>query len=130
MQSSKESREMYLEVILQLEKRNGIVRSIEIARELGYSRPSVSRAVRILANAGYVNHSKYGAVVLTSEGRKIASKIYHTHQVLTDFYIEVLGLDHDTAEQDACRMEHVISDQALSALAEHIRRFKLSASVR
>lgn len=130
MRSSKESREMYLEVILQLEKSNGVVRSIDIAKELNYTRPSVSRAVRILADAGYVTHTPYGDVFLTNEGRKRASKIYHTHQVMTDFFVQILGLDRETAEQDACRMEHVISDRALSAMEGHLRRFKRSTQSR
>lgn len=116
MKSSKESREMYLEVMLRLEKPNGVIRSIDIAKELGYSKPSVSRAVRILAEAGYVTHSRYGEVLLTATGREKAEQVYHKHHVLTEFFVQALELDPATAEEDACRMEHVISDKALQAI--------------
>ena len=121
MQSSKESRENYLEVILQLEKKNGVVRSIDIARELNYTRSSVSRAVRILTEAGLVVHSHYGEVRLTDEGRARAAKVFHAHQVLRNFFNKILGLDQQTSEEDACKMEHVISDQTLKAMEEYLQ---------
>ena len=122
MKSSTESREMYLEVILNLEKKNGVVRSIDIAKELGYSKPSVSRAVRILADSGFLTHTKYGQVQLTQKGRESAERIFHKHKILTDFFLIALKLDPETAEEDACRIEHVISDKALNAMESFLEK--------
>jgi Mn-dependent DtxR family transcriptional regulator len=117
---AKESREMYLEVILTLEKRNGVVRSIDIANELGYSKPSVSRAMRVLGETGDIIHTAYGDITLTEQGRKKAQRIYQSHQLLTDFLTTALGLSPDVAESDACRIEHVISDEALDAIEKYM----------
>ncbi len=117
---AKESREMYLEVILKLEKRNGVVRSIDIANELGYSKPSISRAMHVLSDAGDIIHSAYGDITLTEQGRKKAQRIYQSHQLLTDFFTSALGLAPDVAENDACRIEHVISDAALDAIEKYM----------
>lgn len=119
---AKESREMYLEVIYKLEQKNGIVRSIDIAKELGYSKPSVSRAMGVLKKNGFITHSPYGDVALTPDGRKKAQEIYHSHQLLTDFFIKVLGLNPDVAEEDACKIEHVISKQALDAIEAYLEK--------
>lgn len=117
---AKESREMYLEVILRLEKRNGTVRSVDIANELGYSKPSVSRAMRVLGESGDIIHSSYGDITLTAQGRKKAQRIYQSHRLLTDFFTSALGLDPAVAEEDACRIEHVISDAALDAIEKYL----------
>lgn len=117
---AKESREMYLEVILKLEKRNGIVRSVDIAKELGYSKPSVSRAMRVLKDAGFITHSPYEDIALTDEGRAKAERVYKSHQLITDFFIKALKMDKDAAEQDACRIEHVISDEAIDAIEKYL----------
>ncbi len=111
-----ESQEMYLEVIYKLDQKNGTVRSIDIATELGYSKPSVSRAIGVLKKSGYITHSPYGDVALTESGRKKAQRIYHAHKLLTAFLINVLEVSPDTAEEDACKMEHVISDETLDAM--------------
>ena len=116
----KESREMYLEVILQLEKRNGVVRSIDIANELGYSKPSISRAMRVLSEAGLISHSPYGDIALTSAGRKKAENVYRSHKLITEFFITALGLSSEAAEENACRIEHVISDEALGAIEKYL----------
>ena len=121
---AKESREMYLEVIYKLELANEVVRSIDIAKELGYSKPSVSRAMGVLKKAGYITHSPYGDVALTPEGRKKAKLIYHTHHLLTDFLVETLDLDPALAEADACKIEHVISKQTLEAIEKYLKRNK------
>lgn len=117
-----ESREMYLEVIYRLEQANGVVRSIDIAKELGYTKPSVSRAMGVLKKNGYITHTPYGDVLLTEKGREKAAQVYRSHQLLTDFFIKVLDLDPETAEDDACKIEHVISPKALDAIETHLKK--------
>ena len=117
---AKESREMYLEVILKLEERNGIVRSIDIAKELNYSKPSVSRAMTVLKKENYITHSPYGDVSLTEEGRAKAESVYKSHRLLTEFLVKSVGLDWGIAEQDACKIEHVISQEALDAIEQYL----------
>jgi Mn-dependent DtxR family transcriptional regulator len=117
---SKESSEMYLEVILKLEKRNGIVRSIDIAREFDYSKPSVSRAVGVLKKEGYLTHSPYGDIALTDKGREKAESILKKHRLITDFLKNTLSIDAELAEQDACRIEHVISEETSIAIEEFL----------
>lgn len=117
---TKESSEMYLEVILKLEKRNGIVRSIDIAREFNYSKPSVSRAVGVLKKAGFITHSPYGDIALTDEGRKKAEDIYRRHCLITNFLKDTLSIDDELAEQDACRIEHIISDETVNAIEKFL----------
>ncbi len=112
----RESGENYLETILSLERRNSIVRSIDIANELGFSKPSVSRAMSILKKAGYIEQEAYGNIRLTDSGRARAQAVYDRHVLLTRFFVEVLALDPAIAEQDACRIEHVISAQAIECL--------------
>ena len=121
---AKESREMYLEVIYRLEQKSGKVLSIDIAKELGYSKPSISRAMGVLKKAGYITHTPYGDVTLTDEGRKKAKKIYMSHHLLTNFLIQTLGIDADTAEADACKIEHVISEQTLNAIKAYMQENK------
>lgn len=115
-----ESGENYLEVILNLEQKNGVVRSIDIARELGFSKPSISRAMRILKEAGYVSQAPYGDVSLTEAGREKAKSIYERHQLITEFLIKSLGLDCVTAEQDACRIEHIISRKTMDYIKYYL----------
>ena len=109
-----ESGEMYLESVLVLSKK-GPVRSLDVARHLGYSKPSISRAMALLRENGYVNIDEHGYITLTEKGAVIANKIYDRHIVLTE-YLKQLGIDAKTAEEDACRMEHVISDSTYIAL--------------
>ncbi|NLC26685.1 MAG: metal-dependent transcriptional regulator [Fastidiosipila sp.] len=116
----KESREMYLETILKLEKEHGAVRSVDVADELGYSKPSVSRAMGVLKQAGYVSHSPYENIELTEKGRKRAKSVLRAHHLLTDFLVQVLHIDPEVAEEDACRIEHVISDVTLDAMEEYL----------
>ena len=103
-----ESGEMYLETILILSGRGKPVRSVDVGEYMGYSKPSVSRAVGLLKNGGYVVTDPDGYLLLTEEGRRAAEKIYERHNVLTDFFVE-LGVDHEIAAKDACRIEHIIS---------------------
>ena len=112
-----ESGEMYLESILVLIRQGKAVRSIDIVDYMGYSKPSVSRAVGLLKEGGYVDNGGY--ITLTAAGREVAEKIYERHTVLTDF-LRRLGVDEATAAEDACRMEHVISDATFQALKRHL----------
>lgn len=110
-----ESGEMYLESILVLSRQGKSVRSIDIVDYMGYSKPSVSRAVGLLKNGQYIDVDDGGYITLTDAGREVAEKIYERHTVLTAF-LRRIGVDEATAAEDACRMEHVISDKSLHAL--------------
>ncbi|MBR2152563.1 MAG: metal-dependent transcriptional regulator [Clostridia bacterium] len=110
-----ESGEMYLETIFILSKEISNVRSIDICEYMGYSKPSVSRAVGLLKNGGYIIVDKDGYITLTSEGLEIAENIYERHNILTDI-LTYLGVDKQIASEDACRIEHVISNETFEAL--------------
>lgn len=116
-----ESGENYLETILILKARLERVRSIDLANELGYSKPSISRAMSILKQSGYVTVDGAGGLNLTEKGTEIANRIYERHQVLSQALI-ALGVDADTAVQDACRIEHIISQKSFDKIKEHIDR--------
>lgn len=116
-----ESGEMYLETILILSQRRGSVRSVDISEEMGYSKPSVSRAMGLLRNGGYILVEKDGGILLTEQGRALAEKIYERHQILT-LALKALGVDEKTAAEDACKIEHVISDESFRAIKEHLQR--------
>ena len=122
-----ESREMYLETMLQLEEENGVIRSIDIANALGYSKPSVSRATRVLKRDGYISHSPYGDITLTDKGREKAEKVLKTHKLLTEFLVEVLNMSPAIAEEDACRMEHVIRDETITAMEKHLGKINYNS---
>lgn len=113
----RESGEMYLEAILVLAKKSGYVRSIDVSEYLGYSKPSVSRAMGILREGGYILMEKDGAITLTDSGKKLAETIYERHTVLSELLIR-LGVDEKTATDDACRIEHVISDESFQAIKQ------------
>ena len=115
-----ESGEMYLETILILSRDKPQVRSIDICDHLGYSKPSVSRAVGILKNSGYIAVDSNGVITLTDIGKATAEKIYERHTILTKFLIEKLGVSENVAAEDACRIEHVISDETLYAIKAFI----------
>lgn len=110
-----ESGEMYLEAILVLSRRNGHVRSIDVSEYLGYSKPSVSRAMGILRAGDYITVDKDGAITLTDSGSEIAEKIYERHTVLSKLLIR-LGVSEETATADACKLEHAISDESFQAI--------------
>lgn len=110
-----ESREMYLKTILVLARESDFVRSVDVANKLDYSKPSVSRAVKNLLNDKSVTVLDNGHIQLTKEGLKEAEAIYDKHEILTQFFTEVLNLDPQLAEKDACRVEHVISDETFEA---------------
>lgn len=111
-----ESGEMYLETILILKKRNGQVRSIDIARELDFSKPSVSRAVGILKDDEFISIDESGLIDLTEKGKVRAKSIYEKHKNLTAFLIEIVGVSPEIAEEDACRMEHFISEETFEGI--------------
>lgn len=117
-----ESAEMYLETILTLSQNNTAVRSIDVAEALGYSRPSVSRAVGLLKKDGYLAVDNDGFLTLTDKGNEVAGKIYERHTILTAALM-ALGVDKEAAAEDACRIEHVISDKSLDAIKAHIVKF-------
>ncbi len=118
-----ESGEMYLETILILSERIGNVRSIDIADEMGYSKPSISRAVNLLKKDGYINIDKNGFLTFTQLGRKTAESVYSRHKVLTKFLM-MIGVDEAAALEDACKMEHSISDKSFEALKNYIKNFE------
>ncbi|MCI6389015.1 MAG: metal-dependent transcriptional regulator [Ruminococcus sp.] len=114
-----ESGQMYLETILILSKKSNSVRSIDISQYMSFSKPSVSRAVNLLKDGGYILISKEGYITLTALGREIAEKIYERHTILTKCLI-ALGVSEETAAEDACKIEHDISDESFSAIKRHI----------
>ena len=114
-----ESAEMYLETIYTLARERGSVRSIDVAEHMGYSKPSVSRAVGLLKSGGYLTMEPDGSLVLTDEGTAIARNIYERHTVLTAMLTR-LGVAPETAAEDACRIEHVISEESFLAIRKHV----------
>ena len=118
-----ESAEMYLETIYTLSQEKANVRSIDVAEALGYSRPSVSRAVGLLKKDGYLTMDEDGFLTLTDTGKAVAGKIYERHTVLTAA-LAALGVDEETAAEDACKIEHVISDKSLAAITKHMKQYE------
>ena len=114
-----ESGEMYLETVLVLSQKKQLVRAVDIGEEMGFSRPSVSRAVHLLKDGGFLDIEGDGAITLTDAGREIAEKIYERHTVLTRWLVS-LGVDEETAVADACKIEHDISDKSFAAVKRHI----------
>ena len=114
-----ESGEMYLETIYVLSKTKSTVRSLDVAEHMNFSKPSVSRAIGILKTGGYVEVGADGHHSLTDSGREVAEKIYARHDLITNFLIK-LGVDEETAAQDACRMEHGISDKSFEAMRKYV----------
>ena len=114
-----ESAEMYLETIHVLSQKSSCVRSVDVAEHMGYSKPSVSRAVGILKQGGYLLVDKDGSLTLTQSGREIAEKIFERHTVLTKALV-ALGVDPEIAAEDACKIEHVISDETFDAIKAYL----------
>ena len=115
-----ESGEMYLETIHILLEKNGSVRSVDISEHMGYSKPSVSRAVSLLKAGNYITIDDEGHIHLTEEGRCVAEKILSRHTLLTELLVH-LGVSRETAAADACKMEHVISDETFEAIHNHMK---------
>lgn len=116
-----ESGQMYLETIYVLSQTKGEVHSVDVGEHMGYSKPSVSRAIGILKQGGYVAMAENGALTLTESGLSVAQKIYERHTILTEWLVS-LGVDRDTALQDACKMEHDISDVSLNAIKAYLQK--------
>lgn len=116
------SGEDYLEAILMIEREHGKIRSVDIANYLNVSRPSVNRALNVLQEKGYVNKPDYGTVTITEAGRRRAESVARRHAMLTRLLTEVLGVSAETAEQDACRIEHDISRETSQKLQEYFER--------
>ena len=114
-----ESGQMYLETIYVLSRERRSVHSIDVSEHMGYSKPSVSRAIGLLRSGGYVEMADDGALTLTESGLAVAKKIYERHTILTAFLVS-LGVDRETAAEDACKMEHDISDATLEALKKFV----------
>lgn len=120
----RESGEDYLETILILQKRTGFVRSIDVATELGYSKPSISRAMGILKSYGYIEVESGGRIILTESGKAKAESVYGRHLVLRKFLTETLGVSKKNAEEDACRIEHILSEETYSKLKSFIEKIE------
>ena len=117
-----ESGEMYLETILVLSQKNQFVRSIDVCEYMGYSKPSVSRAVGLLKKDGFITVEKDGHIFLTEKGRAVAEKILSRHTILTEMLVR-LGVSRETASNDACRIEHVVSDETFDAIKNHLQKY-------
>lgn len=116
-----ESGENYLETILILKEKQGVVRSIDVARTLNFSKPSVSRAVGILKEDGYIVVGTNGEIEFTQKGKEKAEAIYERHKLLTKFLQRVSGVNAKVAEEDACKMEHIISDETFQGIKEFMK---------
>ena len=114
-----ESAEMYLEAIYQLQRQRGSVRSVDVAEFMGYSKPSISRAVGLLKQGGYLQMEKDGSLTLTETGLATAQKVFERHEILTNLLMR-LGVSGETAAEDACKMEHVLSDETFEAIKRHM----------
>ena len=122
-----ESAENYLETILVLHKRKGVVRSIDIANEMNFSKPSVSVAMKNLRLGGYIKVDDDGSITLLDKGREIAEKIYERHTLLSE-WLTTMGVDPEIAAEDACRIEHVISNETFDALKRHVKTMSAALS--
>ena len=118
-----ESGEMYLETIYLLSQNSPHVRSIDVVEHMGVSKPSVSRAIGLLKNGGYVNMDKDGYLTLTDAGSEIAHKVYERHELLTGFLVAI-GVSEDTASADACKIEHHVSDESFDAIKRYVEGLK------
>lgn len=120
-----ESGENYLETILILYNKNGIVKSIDIARKLNFSKPSVSRAMGILKESGYIDIDSNGDIKLTKNGKLKAESIYERHLILKEFLMKTASVTDDIAEEDACRMEHIISQEVFDGIKAYLKKLSL-----
>ena len=121
-----ESGEMYLETIHILSQRGKGVRAVDVAEYMGFSKPSVSRAVGLLRSGGYLELDENGFLVLTEEGRYVAGRTYERHLFLTDFFVSI-GVDKEIAAQDACKIEHDISDETFQAMKRYVKEQRKEA---
>ena len=119
---NRESAEMYLETIYILSEKSDSVRKIDISRYMGYAKPSVTRGISLLEKRGLVTVDGEGIIILTKEGKRDAKRIYERHTVLSKM-LENLGVDEKTAAEDACRIEHYISDTTFDAIKAHMKKY-------
>ena len=117
-----ESKENYLETRLLLKRKKAYVRSVDVAEAMGFSKPSISRAMGILKEAGYVTIEPDGNIQLTESGRQRAESVYERHRLITDFLVETVGADPAIAEQDACKIEHIISPEVFAGIKAYLRK--------
>lgn len=117
-----ESAENYLETILILKNRNGTVRSIDVANEMNFSKPSISYAMKQFRESGYIEMDKNGYISLTESGMDIAERVYERHRLLTKYLVSI-GVSEKNAKEDACRIEHVISQETFEKLKEHLQAY-------
>ena len=117
-----ESGEMYLETILLLSRKSNHVRAIDVGEHMGYSKPSVSRAMSLLKGGNFITVERDGSILLTDTGREIAEKIYERHTLLTKYLVS-LGVDEKIASEDACKIEHNISDESFEAIKRHATKY-------
>ncbi len=118
-----ESGEMYLETIYVLSHKKSFVRAKDVSEQMGVTRPSVSRAIHLLEDGGFLNIEESSGIRLTELGQELAAKIYERHLVMTQYFVS-LGVDAETASSDACRIEHVISDETFAAVKQHMAELK------
>ena len=118
-----ESGEMYLESIYVLLKAKALVRSVDVAEHMGYSKPSISRAMGLLKKGGFIEIAPDGAITLTASGTEVAEKIYERHTLLSQLLVQ-LGVSPETAAEDACRLEHAISDESFQAIKRHVEAYE------
>ena len=121
MVKNSESLEMYLETMYRLESEVGKIRCVDIANSLHVSKPSVNKAVNVLKEQGYLTQEVYGNIYLTDEGRKIGEAIFSRHKVIMRYLIEVLGVSEENAEEDACKMEHILSEETFNKMKENLQ---------
>ena len=120
---NRESEEMYLETIFLLKEKDDFVRAVDIANKLGYAKSSVSRAVKLLVERGYVTVKKNGNICFTESGRERAKGVYERHKVLTKFFMKA-GAERKLAEEEACKTEHVISSRLFDIIKEYVKNFE------
>ncbi len=118
----RKSSEDYLEAMLVMQERHGYIRSIDIAAELGVTKPSVSYATKRLRENGYITMDKEGLITLTDKGMEIAESMYERHRLLTQFFVR-LGIREDVAREDACKIEHDLSEETFQAIKNHVELF-------
>ncbi len=120
--SNNESMEMYLETVYILESNHGHAHGVDIAERLGVSKPSVTKAIKYLSAQGFVNKQKYGTITLTEKGRELSGKIYSSHQLIELFLEHSLKLSAEEASTNACKIEHVLSDEMLEAIKSYLKK--------
>lgn len=119
--SSNESREMYLETVYLLEESEGHAHGVDIANKLGVSKASVTKAMKHLKEDGYIRKESYGSITLTDRGREVAQKVYKNHKLITEFLMKSLGVNNKIATDNACKMEHILSDELLDAIEGYLK---------